>query len=83
MAARKKGKLWKTLLLIDQFFAVWLFNAHEDQTVSGYVGYKAYKGSQKYKRIERVINWLFSPWEDNHCYNAIEWDRIDNGNHNT
>lgn len=76
MAGRKKGKVWKSLILLDQFFAVWIFNANEDQTISGYVGYKAHCGSKKFQRIERIINWIFSPWEENHCYNSIEWDRI-------
>lgn len=74
----KKSKAFKTLLLIDQLLAVWIFNAHEDQTISGHVGYKALKTrSRKYLLLERFINWLFSPWEDNHCYNNIEWDRVE------
>ncbi len=75
-----KSKLWKTLIVLDQLFAVWIFNANEDQTISGYVGYKAHKGSKKYKVIEKVINFIFSPWEKNHCFNAIEWDRINDSN---
>lgn len=73
----KRGKVWKTLVLIDQLFAVWIFNTHEDQTISGHVGYKAKTtGSRKYRLLETVINWLFSPWEKDHCRNAIEWDRL-------
>lgn len=73
----RRGKVWKTLVLIDQLFAVWVFNAHEDQTISGHVGYKAMTtGSRKYLVLEKVINWLFRPWEQNHCRNSIEWDRV-------
>ncbi len=73
----RKSKALKTLLLLDQLFAVWIFNAHEDQTISGHVGYKALMtGSRKYLLLERFINWLFSPWEKNHCFNSIEWDRV-------
>ena len=73
----KKSKMFKTLILIDQMIAVWIFNTHEDQTISGHVGYKAFTTKQKkYLRMEKVINFLFSPWEKNHCYNAIEWDRV-------
>lgn len=73
----KKSKIWKTLIIIDQLFAVWIFNANEDQTISGYVGYKAHTtNSKKYRFLEKGINWIFSPWEENHCFNAIEWDRI-------
>lgn len=73
----KRGKLWRTLILIDQLFAVWIFNAHEDQTISGHVGYKALMFSErKYLALEKIINWIFSPWEKDHCFKAIEWDRV-------
>jgi hypothetical protein len=74
----KKSKLWRTLILIDQLFAVWIFNAHEDQTISGHVGFKAHTlKTRKYLLMERFINFLFSRWEKDHCFNAIEWDRVD------
>ena len=73
----KRSKIWRTLVLIDQLFAVWIFNTHEDQTISGHVGYKALMtGEKKYVLLEKFINWLFAPWEKNHCFNAIEWDRL-------
>lgn len=75
---KQKSKLWRSLILMDQFFAVWIFNTHEDQTISGHVGYKAYTvKTRKYLLLERFINFIFSRWETNHCYNAIEWDRVE------
>ena len=74
---KDKSKIWKLLIAIDQMFAVLLFNTHEDQTISGYVGYKAHTtNSKKYKLLEKFINFIFAPWEKDHCYNAIEWDRL-------
>jgi hypothetical protein len=75
--SKSKSKAFRTLILLDQLFAVWIFNAHEDQTISGHVGYKAFAlKSKKYLFLEKCINWLFSPWEQDHCYQSIEWDRI-------
>lgn len=72
-----KSKGLKLLICVDQFFAVLIFNTDEDQTISGYVGYKAHTTkSRKFKFLEKFINLIFSPWEKNHCYNSIEWDRI-------
>lgn len=71
------SKLLKLLISIDQFFAVLLLNAHPDQTISGHVGHKAMTtDKRRYKLAEKVINWLFSPWEKDHCRKSIEWDRL-------
>lgn len=72
-----KSKIWKLLISIDQFFAVLLLNTNEDQTISGHVGYKAYTlKTKKWILLEKFINLLFSPWQKNHCYESIEWDRL-------
>ena len=67
---------FRLLLAIDQLFNVLLLNGSEDHTISGRVGYKAYKTKKKrWLFAEKVINTLF--WFDkNHCYNSIEWDEI-------
>jgi hypothetical protein len=71
------SKWLKLLISIDQFFAVLLLNAHPDQTISGHVGYKAMTTrKRRYKLAEKVINFLFLPWEQDHCRRNIEWDRI-------
>lgn len=77
MTKPRKSKLWRTLILFDQLVAVWIFNTNEDQTISGHVGHKAMTtGSRKYLALEAFINWLFRPWEKDHCRKAIEWDRL-------
>lgn len=71
------SKTFKLLISIDQFFAVLLLNSRPDQTISGHVGHKAMTtGKRRYKLAEKVINWLFSLWEKDHCRNSIEWDRL-------
>ncbi len=72
-----KSKAFKLLISIDQFFAVLLLNSHEDQTISGHVGYKSMTtGKRRYKLAEKVINFIFAPWEQDHCRASIEWDRL-------
>ena len=71
------NRAYNLLISVDQFFAVLLFGTHPDQTISGYVGYKALTTDKKrYKLYQWVINGLFRPFEKNHCFNAIEWDRL-------
>lgn len=61
---QKRGKLFKLLISIDPFFAVLLLNSHEDQTISGWVGYRALMiGERRYRLAEKVINFLFLPFE--------------------
>lgn len=77
---KDRSKLFKLLISIDQFFAVLLLNSHEDQTISGWVGYRALMTSERrYKLAEKVIDFLFLPFEKDHCFKSIEWDRIKRG----
>lgn len=73
----RKSKAFKLLICIDQFFAVLILNANEDQTISGHVGYKSLMtGKKRYKFTEKFIDFIFLPFEKNHCFNSIEWDRL-------
>lgn len=72
---KKKPYLKRLGLVFDQGLNVLLLNGHEDHTISGRVGYKAH--TTKLKRwliAEMVINAIFF-WDEDHCYNSIEWDR--------
>lgn len=72
------SRMYNLLIAIDQLFAVLLFGSNPDQTISGYVGYKALTTNKKrYKLYQWFINALFKPWQKNHCYESIEWDRLD------
>lgn len=73
----RKTKAFKLLIAIDQVFAVLILNCNPDQTISGWVGYRAQTDTAKrWRYAERFINWLFSPWESDHCRNSIEFDRL-------
>ncbi len=73
---RKRSRLFRALLAIDNFFNVLLLNGSEDHTISGHVGYMSLTTNKRRWRIlERIINAIF--WFDkNHCYKSIEWDEV-------
>ena len=69
----KKTYILRLLIALDQFFNVLLLNGSEDHTVSGRVGYEAFKTKKKHWILaEKVINALF--FDKEHCYKSIEWD---------
>lgn len=53
----------RVLIALDQLFAVVLFGAHPDETISA----MAHRRGRK--RLERLINWLFC--DDMHCAQAF------------
>ena len=70
-------RIYNFLIAIDQLFAVVLFGSDPDQTISGYVGYKAHTTDKKrYKIYQWIIDGIFYPWDKGHCFNSIEWDRL-------
>ena len=72
----RKPYLWRLLIALDQFFNVLLLNGSEDHTISGRVGYKALTtGKMRWCVLEEIINFIFF-FDDDHCYNSIEFDEI-------
>ena len=68
--------LLKILIAVDQLFNVILLNGSPDHTISGRVGWKAHTTKGKvWVLLEKGINTLFWFQED-HCYNSIEWDEV-------
>ena len=68
--------LFNILVAFDQFCNVLLLNGSPDHTISGRVGYKAFITKKKrWLFAEKIINTVFF-FDDNHCYNSIEWDEI-------
>lgn len=53
---------------LSQFFNVLIFNGDPNHSISG--------DAYRYKRepLRRVIDWLFSPFESDHCRKAHEND---------
>ena len=73
---KKKNRILRLLITVDAFFNVLLLNGSEDHTISGLVGYRALKTKKnRWLWAEKAINTLFF-FDENHCYNAIEWDEI-------
>lgn len=73
------------LVSIDQFLCLIIFGfvyligkgplPDPDETISSVVGKNALKGKKWALIAEKIINRLFECLgEENHCYNAIEWD---------
>ncbi|PCH95332.1 MAG: hypothetical protein COB83_08810 [Gammaproteobacteria bacterium] len=72
----KKSYILRLLITVDAFFNVLLLNGSEDHTISGRVGYKALTTKKRrWVLAEKVIDTLFF-FDENHCYNAIEWDEV-------
>ncbi len=61
----------------DQYVNALLFG-REDHTISGRVGYLAYKGHLAAKAVEKVIDAIFhrAMGQARHCYWSIEWDEV-------
>lgn len=49
---------------LSQFFNVLVFNGDPNYSISG----DSYRFGRK--RLMRFVDWLFSPFEKDHCYNA-------------
>ena len=66
------NRLFIILLSLDQLVCgvIWL---RPDHTISGEVGYAAYRGKKWGYRAERVIDALFGK---GHCQRSIEWDEV-------
>lgn len=70
-SARKtavKPYFWRILISLDQFLNVAILNGNPDETVSSHCW------RHQHKRMIRFIDWVFSPWEQNHCQNSFEAD---------
>jgi len=63
----------RVLIAIDQLFAVILFGAMPDETIS------ALAHRRHWKRLERFINWLFR--DDMHCAKAYIAELVGTQNH--
>lgn len=68
MADMKPPRLVRLGDALSQFFNVLLFNGDPNHSISG----DAYRF--KRERLRRFIDWLASPWEDEHCRRAHEHD---------
>lgn len=82
---------WRFGIWLTQGLNGVIFNRNPDHSTSGATGYKALQAKQKLLRdadyrdvfniaFESFINFIFR--DKNHCYNAIEWDEINDSPEN-
>jgi hypothetical protein len=55
---------------MSQLFNVLLFNGDPNHSISG----DAYRFGRQ--RLQQFIDWLALPWEDEHCRQSYERDRV-------
>lgn len=67
------SRLYKVGDALSQLINVALLPRHGDTSANESVSGRAYRLG--WTRVERLINWLFSPWERDHCRKAYEADR--------
>ncbi len=68
------SRLYKIGDALSQLVNVALLPMHQETTANESISGRAYR--RGWRRTEAVINWLFSPWEQDHCRNAYEADRL-------
>lgn len=57
---------------LSQLFNVALLPRHHETTANESISGRAHR--QGWKRTEKFIDWLFSPWEADHCRRSYEAD---------
>lgn len=57
---------------MSQLFNVTLLPRHRETTANESISGRAHR--MGWRRVERFIDWLFSPWEPEHCRRAHEAD---------
>ncbi len=68
------SRLFKIGDALSQLANVALLPMHHETTANESISGRAYRCG--WRRTEAVINWLFSPWEKDHCRQAYEADRL-------
>lgn len=65
--------VFNLLVSIDQL-ANTLLGGKPDETISSRAGKGALTGSVFWVTVAGVIDFIFLPFERDHCFNSIEWD---------
>ena len=65
----KRSRVQRLLLVIDQFFAVLLWNASQDETISSHIGRKIKKGEATW--FDRKLCCFLKKLESNHCFVSL------------
>lgn len=66
------------LACVSQFLNVLLFNGHPNETISARCGREVSAGNREggWAKLGRVIDLLFSPIEEEHCFNSYLTERM-------
>lgn len=66
------SRLYKVGDAISQLFNVALLPRHQDTNANESISGRAHR--MGWRRMTRIIDWLFSPWEQEHCRLSHEVD---------
>ena len=61
----KRSRLQRLLLVIDQFFAVLLWNTSQDETISSHIGRRIESGTATW--FDKKLCCLLKKLDNNHC----------------
>ena len=66
---KKRSRLMRFLLVLDQMFNVLLWNGSQDETISSHIGRRIENGDAN--RIEKLLCRLLRKLENKHCIRSI------------
>ena len=66
---KKRGRVKRLLLAIDQFFNVLIWNGSQDETISSHIGRKI--RDNRANRVEKWICSLLQELEAGHCKKSL------------
>ena len=66
---KKRSRLFRFLLVLDQFFAVLFWNTSQDETVSSHIGRRIQAGNATW--FDKRLCCLLKRLEDNHCNESL------------
>lgn len=67
--AKKRSRLMRFLLVLDQMFNVLIWNGSQDETISSHIHRKQMAGTAT--KFDNVICCLLSKLEYNHCEKSV------------
>lgn len=67
--------LFRVLISIDQLINVVVCNGEPDETMSS-AAWRMERDKRFWGFMRPVIDWMFSPWEKQHCWNAYKVELV-------
>jgi len=66
---KKRSRLMRFLLVLDQMFNVLIWNGSQDETISSHIYRRIEAG--KANRLEKAVCWMLRRLEHSHCYKSL------------